>query len=138
MTSRNDITGDSLTSKPSSDAYRNNFDAIFRKKPTKPEYGRGTLTVAVMTEAEKLKHDSEALITYLREEGRLSQAACVIAYSRIMVVLPVEAKLAVMNSKAFAHVKEANEQIKTQLNGMITERDARYPTVDVPEGSEPD
>lgn len=32
MTSKNDITGDSIQTKVSSDAYRNNFDAIFRKK----------------------------------------------------------------------------------------------------------
>lgn len=30
--SKNDITGDSLVSKPSTEAYRNNFDSIFGKK----------------------------------------------------------------------------------------------------------
>lgn len=28
---RNDVTGDVLINKPASDAYRNNYDAIFRK-----------------------------------------------------------------------------------------------------------
>lgn len=32
MTARNDITGDSIVTKASSDAYRDNFDAIFGKK----------------------------------------------------------------------------------------------------------
>lgn len=31
MTTRNDITGDVIATKTTSDAYRNNFDAIFRK-----------------------------------------------------------------------------------------------------------
>lgn len=31
MADSNDITGDSLTTKPSSEAYRSNYDAIFRK-----------------------------------------------------------------------------------------------------------
>lgn len=33
MTSKNDITGDTIASKPGSDAYRANFDIIFTKKP---------------------------------------------------------------------------------------------------------
>ena len=37
MATRNDITGDSLTSKPASEAYRNNYDAIFGKKKVKEE-----------------------------------------------------------------------------------------------------
>lgn len=36
MAARNDITGDVIATKGSSDAYRNNFDAIFRK-PVKAE-----------------------------------------------------------------------------------------------------
>jgi len=32
MTAINDITGDSIATKGSTEAYRNNFDAIFRKK----------------------------------------------------------------------------------------------------------
>lgn len=38
MAARNDITGDSLVSRVTTDDYRNNYDAIFRKKPEpKPE-----------------------------------------------------------------------------------------------------
>lgn len=33
MTSKNDITGDKLATKPSSEAYRDNWDRIFGKKP---------------------------------------------------------------------------------------------------------
>ena len=32
MTARNDITGDVIATKSTSDAYRSNYDAIFRKK----------------------------------------------------------------------------------------------------------
>lgn len=32
MTAINDITGDAIATKGSSESYRNNFDAIFRKK----------------------------------------------------------------------------------------------------------
>lgn len=35
MTARNDITGDELKSKTNSEAYRNNYDAIFGKKTRK-------------------------------------------------------------------------------------------------------
>ena len=35
MTTRNEITGDSLRTRPSSDSYRDNFDRIFGKKPPK-------------------------------------------------------------------------------------------------------
>jgi hypothetical protein len=31
VTAKNPITGDTIASKPTSDAFRNNFDAIFRK-----------------------------------------------------------------------------------------------------------
>ena len=31
MTTKNDVTGDLLKSKPASESYRNNYDAIFRK-----------------------------------------------------------------------------------------------------------
>ncbi len=33
MTAINDITGDAIATKGTSESYRNNFDAIFRKKP---------------------------------------------------------------------------------------------------------
>ena len=32
MATKNDVTGDSLITKASSDAYRNNYDLIFKKK----------------------------------------------------------------------------------------------------------
>lgn len=32
MTAKNDITGDAIRSKTNSDAYRDNYDRIFRKK----------------------------------------------------------------------------------------------------------
>lgn len=36
-TAKNDITGDTIASKASSQAFRDNFDAIFRKKTHEPE-----------------------------------------------------------------------------------------------------
>lgn len=36
MTARNDITGDAIASKTTTDAYRNNYDAIFRNKAKEP------------------------------------------------------------------------------------------------------
>lgn len=36
MAARNDVTGDVIATKGTSDAYRNNFDAIFRKKTPEP------------------------------------------------------------------------------------------------------
>jgi hypothetical protein len=36
-TARNDITGDFIHSKPSSDMFEKNFDLIFRKKKENPE-----------------------------------------------------------------------------------------------------
>jgi hypothetical protein len=37
MAARNDITGDSITSKTTSEKYRDNWDAIFAKKEKKEE-----------------------------------------------------------------------------------------------------
>jgi hypothetical protein len=37
MVAKNDITGDSIQTKDSSEAYRNNYDLIFRKKETAQE-----------------------------------------------------------------------------------------------------
>ena len=37
-TAQNDITGDWLQSKPNSEMFEKNFDAIFRKKKELPEY----------------------------------------------------------------------------------------------------
>lgn len=36
MTSSNDITGDYLKSRPATESYRSNYDAIFRKKEQPP------------------------------------------------------------------------------------------------------
>ena len=36
MTARNDITGDAIASRTTTDAYRDNFDAIFRKTRAMP------------------------------------------------------------------------------------------------------
>lgn len=36
MTSSNDITGDYLKSRPATESYRNNYDAIFRKAKQPP------------------------------------------------------------------------------------------------------
>jgi len=36
MTSKNDITKDKQQTKPASDAYRDNYDKIFGKKPSTP------------------------------------------------------------------------------------------------------
>ena len=41
MATKNDITGDSLISKTNSEAYRNNYDAIFGKKGNKNEQRTG-------------------------------------------------------------------------------------------------
>jgi len=37
MATTNPVTGDKLVSKPTSDAYKANYDAIFGKKEPKPE-----------------------------------------------------------------------------------------------------
>lgn len=47
MTSKNDITGDKLATKPASDAYRDNWDRIFGKKTT-TEVSPETLEDAVV------------------------------------------------------------------------------------------
>jgi hypothetical protein len=36
MSSKNDVTGDSLRTKPTSESYANNYDAIFRKPKETP------------------------------------------------------------------------------------------------------
>ncbi len=36
-TAKNDVTGDSIQTKASSESYRNNYDLIFRKPKTEPE-----------------------------------------------------------------------------------------------------
>ena len=39
MTARNDITGDSIATKGTTDAYRDNYDRIFGKKQLKADIG---------------------------------------------------------------------------------------------------
>jgi hypothetical protein len=41
MTARNDITGDLITSKSNTEAYRNNFDAIFGKNRLQTQFDDG-------------------------------------------------------------------------------------------------
>ncbi|HET8687086.1 MAG TPA: hypothetical protein VFM18_10535 [Methanosarcina sp.] len=61
MATKNDVTGDSIQTKIPSDAYRNNYDAIFGKSKQKPEFDKSQLEVAsdpvsaskVWTEEEK-------------------------------------------------------------------------------------
>jgi hypothetical protein len=43
-TAKNPITGDNIVSKKSTEAFRNNFDAIFRKKPAGEEGGSAALS----------------------------------------------------------------------------------------------
>jgi hypothetical protein len=38
MSAVNDITGDAIKTKPASETYRNNFDAIFRKPVVESSY----------------------------------------------------------------------------------------------------
>jgi hypothetical protein len=52
-TARNDITGDFIHSKPSSDMFEKNFDLIFRKKkPEETEYELNKSTGEVQKKAE--------------------------------------------------------------------------------------
>jgi len=52
-TSRNDITGDLLRSKPANDMFEKNFDLIFRKKkPEEVEYELDKSTGEVIKKAE--------------------------------------------------------------------------------------
>jgi len=51
-TSRNDVTGDWLHSKPNSEMFEKNFDLIFRKKKELPEYELDKSTGEVIKKAE--------------------------------------------------------------------------------------
>ncbi len=62
MSTKNDITGDSLTSKPNSEAYRNNYDLIFSKNKksesdlsTKIEQNKSSFNVNNSNQSPKLK-----------------------------------------------------------------------------------
>lgn len=54
MAAKNDITGDSIQTRGSSDAYRNNFDLIFRKKEKKVE-DDNEVSVQVQTERDDIR-----------------------------------------------------------------------------------
>ena len=53
-TARNDITGDFIHSKPSSDMFEKNFDLIFRKKKPEYELDDGQLTEEQYAKIKKL------------------------------------------------------------------------------------
>jgi hypothetical protein len=53
MAARNDITGDVIATKAASDAFRNNFDAIFRKPKTEPVAEKATVVVEKATIVEE-------------------------------------------------------------------------------------
>jgi len=54
MTTKNDITGDSLVSKPVSDTYRANYDSIqWSKEPENPTFFANTTENAKNTEIKK-------------------------------------------------------------------------------------
>lgn len=55
MVSKNEITGDSLQTKVSSESYRNNYDAIFRKKviPEGKQDEKTTIVSSVESEPDK-------------------------------------------------------------------------------------
>lgn len=59
MAAINDITGDSISTKVSSDAYRNNFDAIFRKP--KQETEQAVEQPVIEQPAEPTKEELEAI-----------------------------------------------------------------------------
>lgn len=58
--SKNQHTGDKQQTKPASDAYRNNFDAIFRKKPLTNEQKYDTISLDfVIPSDEECKKQNE-------------------------------------------------------------------------------
>ena len=57
MATKNDITGDSLISKTNSEAYRNNYDAIFGKKGKKYEQRTGRVDEQVESSGDKTSKD---------------------------------------------------------------------------------
>ena len=56
MVSKNDITGDSLQTKVSSEIYRNNYDAIFRKKVIPEGKQDEKTTIVSSVESESSEH----------------------------------------------------------------------------------
>ena len=55
--SHNDITRDKIATDAASEAYRNNYDRIFGKNPSKVLVDEVALTIADMVEQEKEKDD---------------------------------------------------------------------------------
>jgi predicted RNase H-like HicB family nuclease len=58
MTTKNDITGDAIITKATSDKYRENFDNIF-KKPKTPDEAFLEIMEAFANLTEKTKNESE-------------------------------------------------------------------------------
>lgn len=56
MVSKNEITGDSLQTKVSSESYRNNYDAIFRKKVIPEGKSDEKITIVSSVESEPNEH----------------------------------------------------------------------------------
>lgn len=87
MAAINDITGDAITTKVASDAYRDNYDAIFRKKTPEPAkvikeqkqenviQTRSKLTEQWWAYCEKNQHVLEKIPTF--EEWKLNNATVV-------------------------------------------------------------
>lgn len=62
MTTRNDITGDVIATKSTSEAYRSNYDAIFRKTPDTPvEIIKEELPSKSTEQLEKEQADAERM-----------------------------------------------------------------------------
>jgi hypothetical protein len=57
MTSKNDITGDDIKSKAATSAYRDNYDAIFRKS-----------NVAVSKRGEEFEYDAAPKVTLSQQQ----------------------------------------------------------------------
>lgn len=62
MTTRNDVTGDKIKSKPNSDAYRTNHDKIFGK--------RRADHLKTEREAKEVQRQAEKLNEYLKQSTR--------------------------------------------------------------------
>ncbi|HET8685893.1 MAG TPA: hypothetical protein VFM18_04430 [Methanosarcina sp.] len=69
MATRNDITGDSIQTKNVSDAYRNNYDAIFGKSKQKSDFEKSQLEIVsdpVSASKEWTEEEKMALQTALK------------------------------------------------------------------------
>lgn len=131
MTARNDITGDSIASRPSSDAYRDNYDRIFGKKNT-AQSGSITLSAELFEEAKQYTTDPDALVRFLREQG-LSKAQSVIAYSRIMVEHPNIAKKFIHFHPVWQDRKAGDDALQEEFMQVL---EAHYPPDESETGEE--